>query len=132
MLFKVGEKFFEVLDGDASARATPGETGEILISDASIHQLIEPALAVFTVNSGVGSEALLHLKPVYLFGRADYRHVCHEIHRYEQQLADVRSVTDFRHARVTLDAEGVVTGQTVFVDGGLTLYPSFATPWSSE
>lgn len=58
--------------------------GEILISDASIHQLIEPALAVFTVNSGVGSEALLHLKPVYLFGRADYRHVCHEIHRYEQ------------------------------------------------
>ena len=58
--------------------------GRIIISDASIHQLIEPALAVLTVNSGVGSEALLHLKPVYLFGRADYRHVCHEIHRYEQ------------------------------------------------
>jgi len=58
--------------------------GQIIISDASIHQLIEPALAVLTVNSGVGSEALLHLKPVYLFGRADYRHVCHEIHRYEQ------------------------------------------------
>jgi glucose 1-dehydrogenase len=25
-----------------------------------------------------------------------------------------------------------VTGQTIFVDGGLTLYPSFLTPWSSE
>jgi glucose 1-dehydrogenase len=25
-----------------------------------------------------------------------------------------------------------VTGQTLFVDGGLTLYPSFLTPWSSE
>jgi glucose 1-dehydrogenase len=25
-----------------------------------------------------------------------------------------------------------ITGQTVFVDGGLTLFPSFATPWSSE
>src|SRR5215204_1860305 len=25
-----------------------------------------------------------------------------------------------------------VTGQTIFVDGGLTLFPSFATPWSSE
>jgi glucose 1-dehydrogenase len=25
-----------------------------------------------------------------------------------------------------------ITGQTIFVDGGLTLYPSFATPWSSE
>jgi glucose 1-dehydrogenase len=25
-----------------------------------------------------------------------------------------------------------ITGPTIFVDGGLTLYPSFATPWSSE
>jgi glucose 1-dehydrogenase len=27
---------------------------------------------------------------------------------------------------------GYITGQTIFVDGGLTLYPSFLTPWSSE
>lgn len=25
-----------------------------------------------------------------------------------------------------------VTGQTLFVDGGLTLYPDFRTAWSSE
>jgi glucose 1-dehydrogenase len=30
------------------------------------------------------------------------------------------------------DDAGYVTGQTLFVDGGLTLYPSFLTPWSSE
>jgi glucose 1-dehydrogenase len=30
------------------------------------------------------------------------------------------------------DLAGYITGQTVFVDGGLTLFPSFATPWSSE
>jgi glucose 1-dehydrogenase len=30
------------------------------------------------------------------------------------------------------DDAGYVTGQTLFVDGGLTLFPSFATPWSSE
>jgi glucose 1-dehydrogenase len=30
------------------------------------------------------------------------------------------------------DEGGYITGQTIFVDGGLTLYPSFATPWSSE
>ena len=30
------------------------------------------------------------------------------------------------------DLAGYVTGQTIFVDGGLTLFPSFATPWSSE
>jgi glucose 1-dehydrogenase len=30
------------------------------------------------------------------------------------------------------DLAAYITGQTVFVDGGLTLFPSFATPWSSE
>ena len=30
------------------------------------------------------------------------------------------------------DEAAYITGQTIFVDGGLTLFPSFATPWSSE
>jgi len=30
------------------------------------------------------------------------------------------------------DLAAYMTGQTLFVDGGLTLYPSFLTPWSSE
>ncbi|HET60331.1 MAG TPA: SDR family oxidoreductase [Chloroflexi bacterium] len=30
------------------------------------------------------------------------------------------------------DAAAYITGQTLFVDGGLTLYPDFATAWSSE
>jgi glucose 1-dehydrogenase len=30
------------------------------------------------------------------------------------------------------DDAAYITGQTIFVDGGLTLYPSFLTPWSSE
>lgn len=30
------------------------------------------------------------------------------------------------------DYAAYITGQTIYVDGGLTLYPSFATPWSSE
>ena len=30
------------------------------------------------------------------------------------------------------DEAGYITGQTLFVDGGLTLYPSFETTWSSE
>ena len=30
------------------------------------------------------------------------------------------------------DDAAYITGQTLYVDGGLTLYPSFATPWSSE
>src|ERR671930_2127282 len=30
------------------------------------------------------------------------------------------------------DIADYITGQTIFVDGGLTLFPSFLTPWSSE
>jgi glucose 1-dehydrogenase len=30
------------------------------------------------------------------------------------------------------DMGAYITGQTIFVDGGLTLFPSFLTPWSSE
>jgi glucose 1-dehydrogenase len=30
------------------------------------------------------------------------------------------------------DMAAYITGQTIFVDGGLTLFPSFLTPWSSE
>lgn len=30
------------------------------------------------------------------------------------------------------DLAAYITGQTLFADGGLTLYPGFSTPWSSE
>ncbi len=35
-------------------------------------------------------------------------------------------------ANVASDEAAYITGQTLFVDGGLTLYPDFRTPWSSE
>jgi hypothetical protein len=41
-------------------------------STANVHDLIAGARAVFTINSGVGFEALLHVKPVVTFGRAEY------------------------------------------------------------
>ena len=53
--------------------------GNSELSKASIHKLIAGSVAVCTVNSSVGAEALLHHKPVYLFGRADYQAVCHRI-----------------------------------------------------
>lgn len=37
-----------------------------------IHDLIERAEAVFVINSGVGFEAMLYDKPVFVFGRAIY------------------------------------------------------------
>jgi hypothetical protein len=44
----------------------------VFVSDANIKDLIEHSTAVYTVNSGVGFEALLQLKPVVTFGRVEY------------------------------------------------------------
>lgn len=41
-------------------------------SEASVHDLIEGCAAVFTINSGVGFEALLHKRPVVTFGHTEY------------------------------------------------------------
>jgi hypothetical protein len=70
-------------------------TGAIILSDASIHPLIEGSRAVIAVNSGVGSEAIAHLKPIYLFGAADYDCVAHRV-RGEEDFA--RLTTPIRPA----------------------------------
>lgn len=46
--------------------------GRTIVSNASIHDLIAGANAVFTVNSGVGLEALIHRKPVVVSGLCEY------------------------------------------------------------
>lgn len=46
--------------------------GLVHVSDANIHQLVAGASCVVTVNSGVGAEALLQLKPVVTTGASDY------------------------------------------------------------
>lgn len=42
------------------------------VDDMSIHELITKSKMVVTVNSGAGFESILHNKPVFTFGRADY------------------------------------------------------------
>lgn len=49
----------------------------VYVSSANIHDLIKNAQAIYTVNSGVGLESLLHNKPVFTFGKSEYR-VCTE------------------------------------------------------
>ena len=34
-------------------------------------------------------------------------------------------------AFLSSDEAAYITGQTLFIDGGLTLYPAFREPWSS-
>ena len=44
----------------------------VIITECSVHSIIEGCEAVFTANSGTGFEALMHGKPVYISGLADY------------------------------------------------------------
>lgn len=56
--------------------ATLEAKGAVKVATGSIHDLIAKSMAVCVVNSGVGAEALLYEKPVYVFGRADYMAAC--------------------------------------------------------
>lgn len=60
--------------------------GAIIVSDASIHSIIENAKAVFVVNSGVGFESLMHLKPVIVCGQCDYAYAVSNQVRNPQEL----------------------------------------------
>jgi glucose 1-dehydrogenase len=57
-------------------------------------------------------------------------------HQVEEHIPMQRAGESDEMAGVTCflasDDAAYITGQTIFVDGGLTLYPSFLTPWSSE
>ena len=51
----------------------------VLLVDAPIHDLIEGSIAVCTVNSGVGAEALLLCKPVFTASPTDYAFLTHDL-----------------------------------------------------
>lgn len=60
----------------------------IFMATGNIHKLIEKSSAVCVINSAVGSEALLHKKIVYSFGRSEYMGatvVCEEVGDFEKK-----------------------------------------------
>ena len=59
-----------------------------IINNISIHDIIPRCKGVLTINSGVGFESLLHLKPVFCFGKSDYGRVCHNI-KSTSQIKDI-------------------------------------------
>lgn len=64
----------------------------VTISQGSIHKLLAGAEAVFTVNSGVGSESLIHETPLYCFGASDYGAVAHHIRSDADLLASTSPI----------------------------------------
>jgi hypothetical protein len=51
------------------------ESSRVFCVNANVHDLIANANGVFTINSGVGFESLIHGKPVVTFGNCDYKWV---------------------------------------------------------
>ncbi len=59
----------------------------ITVSIDSIHNIIKYSKSLITVNSGVGMEALLHLKPIICSGKAEYSPIAKEV-KSQQELEE--------------------------------------------
>ena len=67
------------------------EAGDIFVTVGNIHDLIPASQAICVANSGVGAEALIYEKPVFVFGRSDYMgacFVCKEAGDFERQFVE--------------------------------------------
>ncbi len=71
------------------------DEGLIEISNASIHDIIKDSEVVFTVNSGVGLESLIHLKPVVVTGDCDYLYGVHSKVKTEEELISIMEKNNF-------------------------------------
>lgn len=69
--------------------------------EGNLHDLLRDAAAVACINSGAGFEALLHRRPVLLFGRSDYHHCAETVRRPEDTASALARALERRkpHAR---------------------------------
>lgn len=57
---------------------------KVILFNGSIHDALSKASTIYVINSGVGFEALMHLKPVVSFGKSDYMSVTQHITHLEE------------------------------------------------
>jgi UDP-N-acetylglucosamine 2-epimerase len=69
--------------------------GSIIVSNVSVHDLISNAKVVFTANSGVGLEALMHVKPVITTGESDYSYAVFAKVKSEEELKSILKQNNF-------------------------------------
>ena len=127
--------------------------GGAIVNVSSVHQLIpKPRFAGYSVSKG-GMQNLTRTLALEYAGRGirvngvgpgatvtpinrswiddPVKRAAVEAHipmRRAGDASEMAAVTSF----LLSDEAAYITGQTLFVDGGLTLYPSFETTWSSE
>lgn len=64
-------------------------SNKIIVTEASVHNLIKNAKAVLTVNSGVGLESIIHNKPVIATGKSEYSYATAAIAHNEDELLNI-------------------------------------------
>ena len=131
------------------AQSKPG----VIVNMSSVHQVIpKPRFLSYSVSKG-GMQNLTHTLALEYAGRGIRVNAVGPgatitpINRawvddpekramVESHIPMGRAGTSEEMAAVTVflcsDEAAYITGQTMFVDGGLTLYPDFRTAWSSE
>jgi len=67
----------------------------VWVEDVSIHQCLANCTAVYTVNSGVGLEAILHGKKVFRFGSTDYDAVTKKIEPTYQSIRNSWQISPY-------------------------------------
>src|ERR671921_2765033 len=138
---------------EAIKRFLASENGGSIVNVSSVHQLIpRPDYLGYSVSKG-GMQNLTRTLALEYAGRGirvngvgpgatitpiNRAWVDDPVKRaqVESHIPMRRAGTADEMAGVTCflasDMAAYITGQTIFVDGGLTLFPSFLTPWSSE
>lgn len=136
-----------------SIRHYLGNGGGVILNISSVHQLIpKPDYLGYSVSKG-GMQNLTRTLALEYAGRSirvngigpgatitpiNSAWIADPIKKeqVESHIPMARAGTADEMAGVTCflasDDGAYITGQTLFVDGGLTLYPSFREPWSSE
>lgn len=61
----------------------------LYIEEYSIHQCLSQCSHVFLVNSGVGFEAMLHEKPIFRFGEAEYSQIIPKVENCDDILSKI-------------------------------------------
>jgi len=138
---------------EAIRRFLAGETAGSIVNVSSVHQLIpKPGYLGYSASKG-GMQNLTRTLALEYAGRGirvngvgpgatvtpiNRAWIDDPVKRaqVEEHIPMQRAGEADEMAGVTCflasDMAAYITGQTIFVDGGLTLFPSFLTPWSSE
>jgi|GEM_PF-2735920 len=91
------------LETDRLLESFSKKYNHLQVSRAPIHALVSGARCVVTINSGVGIEALLQLKPVITTGRSEYGEATLVAHDMDQLKAALRQVDQHGDACISKD-----------------------------